>query len=145
MSKKEFAVAALNPECDTFVVHVTLLSSMSLISSPLDVDPFRRPQIAGLIAKKAPTKVSAKYSEFADIFSPDLLPKLSKHTGINNYAIELVNSWQPPYGSIYSQEPVELGTLKAYIETNLANKFIKPSKSPAGTPILFDQKLNSFF
>ena len=31
-------------------------------------------------------------------------------------------------------------TLKAYIETNLANGFIRPSKSPAGAPILFDRK-----
>ena len=30
----------------------------------------------------------------------------------------------------------------AYIEKNLANRFIKPSKSPAGAPILFDFKLN---
>ena len=35
---------------------------------------------------------------------------------------------------------MELEILKAYIETNLANKFIGPSKSPAGAPILFDQK-----
>ena len=35
---------------------------------------------------------------------------------------------------------MELETLKAYIETNLANGFIRPSKSPTGAPILFDQK-----
>ena len=35
---------------------------------------------------------------------------------------------------------MELETLKAYIETNLANGFIRPSKSPAGAPILFDRK-----
>ena len=35
---------------------------------------------------------------------------------------------------------MELETLKAYIETNLANGFIRPSKSPAGAPILFDWK-----
>ena len=35
---------------------------------------------------------------------------------------------------------MELKTLKAYIEINLANGFIRPSKSPAGAPILFDQK-----
>ena len=29
--------------------------------------------------------------------------------------------------------------MKAYIETNLANGFIRASKSPAGAPILFDQ------
>ena len=40
--------------------------------------------------------------------------------------------------------PVELETLKTYIETNLANGFIKPSKSLAGTPILFDRKSDGF-
>ena len=34
--------------------------------------------------------------------------------------------------------------LKAYIKTNLANDFIRPSKSPACAPILFDQKSNDF-
>ena len=40
---------------------------------------------------------------------------------------------------------MELETLKAYIKTNLANSFIRPSKSPADAPILFDQKLDGFF
>ena len=35
---------------------------------------------------------------------------------------------------------MELETLKTYIETNLANRFIRPSKSPAGAPILFYRK-----
>ena len=35
---------------------------------------------------------------------------------------------------------MELETLKAYIETNLANGFIRPSKLPAGAPILFNRK-----
>ena len=45
---------------------------------------------------------------------------------------------------MYSLRPVELETLKAYIETNLANGFIRLSKSPAGAPILFDQKSDGF-
>ena len=111
----------------------------------LDVDSSRGPQIFSLIAKGAPTKVPAKYLDFADIFSPDLVSELPEHTGINNHAIELVDGQQPPYGPIYSLAPVELETLKAYIETNLANGFIKPSKSPASTPILFDWKAYSSF
>ncbi len=35
---------------------------------------------------------------------------------------------------------MELETLKVYIENNLASGFIRPSKSPAGAPILFDKK-----
>ena len=35
---------------------------------------------------------------------------------------------------------MELETLKVYIETNLANGFIRLSKPPADAPILFDRK-----
>ena len=66
--------------------------------------------------------------------------ELPENTGINEHAIELVESKQPPYGPIYSLGPVELETLKAYIETHLKTGFIRPSKSPAGAPIFFDKK-----
>ena len=36
-------------------------------------------------------------------------------------------------------------TLKIYIKTNLANNFIRPSKSPAGAPILFNWKPDGSF
>ena len=143
MGKKEFASAALDPEYETYVVHVTSLSSTpltSLGSPPLDIYPSRRSQISGLIAEETLTKVPAEYSDFADVFSPDLASKLPKHTGINDHAIKLVEGQQPPYRPIYSLGPMELETMKAYIETNLANEFIKPSKSPAEAPILFDRK-----
>ena len=41
--------------------------------------------------------------------------------------------------------PVELETLKTYIEANLASSFIRPFKSPAGVLILFVQKKYSSF
>ena len=66
--------------------------------------------------------------------------ELPENTGINEYAIKLEKGKQPPFGPIYSLGPVELETLKIYIETNLANGFIRPSKSPTGAPILFYQK-----
>ena len=93
--KKEFAVAALDLEHEIFVVHAASLSS-----NPLDADvhPSRRPQIAGLIAEEALTKVPAEYADFADVFSPDLASKLPKHTGINNHPTGLVDnlSSHPP-------------------------------------------------
>ena len=143
MDKKEIAAAVLDSESETFVVHVVSLNSDMLPSfSPLELDvyPSRRSQVSGLIAEEAFTKVPAKYSDFADIFSPDLTSELLKHIRIYNHAIELVNGQQSPYGPIYSLGPMELETLKAYIETNLANRFIGPSKSPIGAPILIDQK-----
>ena len=136
VGKKEYTVAALDQKQETFVVYVASFSSI-----PLDV----RSYISGLIVNKALIKIFDKYVDFADIFSSDLVSKLFKHTGINNYAIQLVDGQQPPYKPIYYKELVELETLKAYIKTNLANRFIRPSKSPAGAPILYKQKSNSFF
>ena len=143
VDKTEFAAAVLDLEHETYVVYVGSVSSdISPSSSPLElnVHPFRKPQVSDLIAEEALIKVPAKYSDFADIFSLNLASKLSEHTEINDHVIELVNGQQPPYGPIYSLGPVELKTLKAYIETNLANGFIRPSKSPPGAPVLFDRK-----
>ena len=92
------------------------------------------------MANKASTSIPTEYSDFANVFSPELALELPEHTGINDHAIELVDDRQPPYGPIYSLGPVELETLKTYIETNLKNGFIRPSKSPAGAPIFFDKK-----
>lgn len=86
----------LDPEHKTFGVYiVSLSSSVAYLSSILldaDVYPSRKPQIACLIAKKAFTKVPTKYSNFADVFLPDLASKLLKYIGIIDHAIELVNS-----------------------------------------------------
>ena len=61
---------------------------------------------------------------------------------MNKYAIKLEKDKQPPFRPIYSLELVELEALKTYIKTNLANNFIRPSKSPIRAPILFNKKLN---
>ena len=117
VGKKEFAAATLDPEYETYVVHIRLASSDMLPNFftsqlELDIHPFWRPQIFGLIAEEAPTKIPAKYSDFADVFFPDLTSEFFKHTGINNYAIELIECQQPPNRLIYSLGPVELDTLK---------------------------------
>ena len=145
MGRKEFAAAAFDPEHKIYVVHVGSVSfNASLSSSLLNVYPFQRSQISGLIADKGLTKVPAEYSDFADIFSLDLAFKLSEHTRINDHTIELVDDQQLSYRPIYSLGPVELETLKAYIKSNLTNGFIRLSKSLAGIPILFDRKSEGF-
>ena len=133
MRKKKFAAVAFNPKHKTYVVHVA-----SFGSTPLNVHLFCKSQISGLIAKKAPTKVFKKYANFANIFSPDLASKLPKHIGINDHTMKLVDGQQPPYWPIYCLKPVKLETLKAFIETNLANSFIRLFKSPASALILFN-------
>ena len=53
VGKKEFAVSALDPEYETFVVHIALLCSTPLTNA--DVHQSCRPQLAGLIPEEAPT------------------------------------------------------------------------------------------
>ena len=95
IGKKEFASAALDLEHKTYVAYVKSVSSVALPSfSPLklNVYPFWRSQMSSLIAQGALIKVSAKYSDFADVLSPVLASELSELTRINNHAIKLVNS-----------------------------------------------------
>ena len=64
---------------------------------------------------------------------------------MNEHAIKLEESKQPSLRLIYSLGLVELETLKTYIKTNLANSFIRPSKSPVRAPIFFNQRADKSF
>ena len=88
------------------------------------------------------TGISTKYSEFSNVFLSDSAAELLEHTGINDHSNNLLDNKQPSYGPIYSLRLVELETLKTYIRANLANGFIRSSKSPIGTLILLIQKKN---
>lgn len=81
--------------------------------------------------------VISKYTNFADLFPPDLALKLLNHNKINNHPINLGKDQQPPYETIYRLRLIVLEALERYIETNLTNGFMKPSKSPTKTPIFF--------
>ena len=118
------------------MVHVTFFSTMA-------IHPARETQIALLVAKKM--QILSEYSDFSDVFSEEKVLILPEVTELNQHAIKLQKDQQPPYGLIYSLGPVELKTLKTYIETNLANGFIWPSKSPAGAPIFFIGKPDGSF
>ena len=134
IDKKEFAAAALNADNEIFVVHVGSLAE----PKTMPIHSSYQAQIAALTSEK--TGILAEYSDFSNVFSSNSATELMEHTGINDHPINLLDNKQPLYGPIYSLGPVELEKLKTYIEANLASDFIRPSKSPAGTPILFLQK-----
>ena len=123
----------LSVVCDDFE-WLQCLAPPTLANSQLRATPLK----ASLVSEEA--KIPVEYSDFSDVFSPDSAVEIPEHTGINDHPIDLVDGKQPPYGPIYSLGPVELETLKTYIETNLASGFIRPSQSPAGAPILFIRK-----
>ena len=144
VGKKEYAAATLDPGHEPFVVHVSFLESLSSTQED-DIHPSCRAKKVALVANEASTSILTEYSDFADIFFLELASKLLEYIGINNYTIKLVDDWQPPYGPIYSLGPVELETLKTYIETNLKNGFIGLFKFPAGAPIFFNKKPDGSF
>lgn len=83
-----------------------------------------------------------EYADYADVFSEANANVLFKHAS-HDHAIDLINDTkQPPYGPIYNLSETELATLRAYIDTHLEIGFIRPSKFPAGAPILFTKKPN---
>lgn len=73
------------------------------------------------------------------------MSKFFKHIRINGHAIELVNGQQPSYWPIYSLESIGLEIMNISIKSNLANRFIKLSKSFTSTPIFFNKKSDRFF
>ena len=91
---------------------------------------------------KASIKVFSKYANVANIFLLKLAIELLKYIEINNHALDLVNNWLSLYNPIYNLSPIELKILKAYIKNNLANSFIRFSKSLAKVFIYFNKKLN---
>lgn len=83
-------------------------------------------------------KVSSKYTNFSNVFSPKLITKLLKYISINQYDIKLVDNLHFFYTSIYNSKLIELEILKVYIENNLLNSFIKSLKSFVRTLIFFN-------
>ena len=82
----------------------------------------RAVQIASLLVKEI--RILDKYSDFSDVFSEAKALVLPERIELNEHAIDLANGKQPPYKPIYSLGPVEVKTLKTYIETHLKTGFI---------------------
>ena len=134
IDKREFAAATLNADNETFVMHIVALVEPTTMPIHLS----RQVEVTALTSKE--TGISAKYSDFSNIFSSDSALELLEYTRINDHPINLLDNKQLPYGPIYSLGPVELKMLKTYIKANLVTGFIRPSKSLAGALILFVQK-----
>ncbi|KAH0610986.1 uncharacterized protein H6S33_011413 [Morchella sextelata] len=76
---------------------------------------------------------------FLKVFLPSEADKLPPHRSYD-HAIDLEPGKQPPWGPVYSLSKVELKVLREYLDKMLRLGKIRPSKSPAGAPILFVKK-----
>ena len=133
---KEFAQLAIDKEAHCFVIHARQVVN----TNEPPVHRERRAHIGQASSAATETvQLPPEYSEYSDVFSDSGAAELPEH-GPADHAIDLMDERQPPYGPIYNLNEVELETLRGYIESNLANGFIRPSTSPAGSPILFVRK-----
>ncbi len=90
---RKFAKVALDENSKTFVVHIANLEVQTAMliypSKALQVQ--NHPILAALWWYKASTKISAKYFDYADVFSSNLAMELPENIGINKYAIKLID------------------------------------------------------
>jgi hypothetical protein len=84
-------------------------------------------------------RIPWQYRDFQTIYNGETANALPPHRSYD-HAIDLKDGEQPPWGPIYALSEKELSVLKDYLKEMLDSGKIRPSKSPAGAPILFVPK-----
>ncbi|KAJ1576003.1 hypothetical protein NDA11_005725 [Ustilago hordei] len=79
------------------------------------------------------------YQHLRDVFDEVEADKLPHHTE-HDLHLELIEGGKPPQGPLYLKGPKEMSELRRYLDENLEKGFIRPSKSPAQSPVLFVPK-----
>src|SRR6266699_6563960 len=92
-----------------------------------------------LPAKDAPVDIPPEYQEFGNLFYEADANKLPPHRP-GDHRIPMREGTAPSFGPLYSLSRQELEALRKWLDENLAKGFIRPSSSPAGSPILFVKK-----
>ena len=69
---KEFVIAALDADSETFVVHVAIREQEEMAMNPdrkAQIEAQSGAQVGALLFDEAPTEVPAEYSDYSDVFS----------------------------------------------------------------------------
>jgi hypothetical protein len=80
-----------------------------------------------------------EFRDFAEVFSPKEADRLPPHRPYD-HKIVLQEDKPLPFGPLYPMSRNELEVLKDWIGDNLKKGFIRPSSSPAASPVLFVKK-----
>ena len=124
----------INPKRDKIILYSVI--DVTNISALLDSTLSMSTASVNVI----PTSLPTEYAEFADVFEPKNSQKLPPHRPGVDHEIPLMPNAKPVYSSIYNLSETELKALKDYIDNMVAKGFIRPSKSPFGSPVLFVKK-----
>jgi hypothetical protein len=118
------------------VVDVTELKAAvdAALESPFEI------QVNAVLPSNIPTSVPLEYAEYADVFEEKNAETLPPHRPNVDHDISFVPGAKPVFGPIYNLSETELKYSKDYIDRMLARGWIRPSKSPFGSPILFVKK-----
>ncbi|EDN08461.1 hypothetical protein HCAG_04960 [Histoplasma mississippiense (nom. inval.)] len=82
------------------------------------------------------------FTDYKDVFSEKEAAKFPD-TKVR-HKIHLEEGATAPYGPLYNLSVKELDVLRKYLEEAQSKNWIRPSKSPAGAPILFVPKKDAF-
>src|SRR5258706_6759195 len=116
-------------------------SGIQRTPNPFHTSPDRLEAKAVLTAQPEDTLsgVPQEYHEFHNVFSGEKANALAPHWPYD-LKINLEEGMKLFHGLIYLLSPPELTALREFLEENVWNGFICPSKSPWGSPVLFVKK-----
>ena len=100
------------------------------------------PEVNARSGKTDPINLSgipADYHDFADVFSKNRAETLAEHRPYD-LKIDLEPGHSIPPSPMYSLSPLELTTLRDFIDKHLSIGLIRPTNSPHGAPVLFIKK-----
>src|SRR5204862_6270913 len=97
--------------------------------------------ITAMLEDRRMAQLPQHYRQFLKLFAPQMAKQLPKHRSYD-HAIDLMPGTTPPWGPVYSMSEVELTALREFLDDMVQTGKIRPSKSPAGAPILFVPKPN---
>ena len=93
----------------------------------------------GNVTLEIPRKIPWQYRDYKSVYNGEYSVDIPPHRSFD-HAIDMVEGKEPPWGPIYALSEKELQVLREYLDTMLKSGKIRPSKSPAGAPILFVPK-----
>src|SRR5260370_29210403 len=116
-------------------------SSIQRMPNPFHTSPDQLEAKATLTAQPEDTlsRVPQEYHKFRNVFSGEKANMLAPHWPYD-LKINLEEGVKLFHGLIYSLLPLELTALREFLEENIRNGFIRPSKSRRGSLVLFIKK-----
>lgn len=109
--------------------HELLAISMADIEKALSPKTYTDPK----------TKVPQEYHQHLEVFSRKASDQLPGHRPYD-HKIEVEEGKTPPFGPLYGMSRNELKVLWKYLQDNLGKGFIRASRSPVASPVIFVKK-----